>query len=407
MTELPVAPSRRPSRLVALAAVLIVATVGFAILRAPVTIGLAALRCGSGDGVAPERPPTGSFEPSVTAPRMASNWADDVTLEGVLTGGSLQAVAARGEMAVAVGRSEEGGGVWRPLIVHTLDGRHWRRSEISGGSTLDGDIVAVVAGGPGWVAVGSVFTDDRGGSAGAIWWSEDGRSWSQAPLQPVAFIHSVSVGPSGFWAVGSPADGSGSLGTSTDGITWTWRDPGIGDFGNLSLVWAGDEWIASGAIPLGGDELLPAVWRSSDGTTWSCELLSTPSDFSYGSATAVLVGATTTLITGHVTPGCGPLASCAASAASWVADDNGHWVRVEGATAGPWPVVTAADGTFITVNGDGVWHARDGATWERVAPLPEPGGPDAIVVTPRGIVAVGVSYGAGVRPWVGLLPATP
>lgn len=402
-------PSRRSSRLVILAAGLVVVVVGVVLLRTPVAIGLANLRCGSGDdhepGGAPGPPPIGSFEPTAAAPHFAAAWADDVTLEDAPLGGVLHAVAAHGAMAVAVGRTEEGGGIWRPLIVQTLDGRRWTRSEVTGGSSVDGDVVGVVAGGPGWVAVGSVSTDDRGGSAGAIWSSEDGRTWTQASLQPVSFIHSIAVVGGELWAIGSPPDGTNSLGVSTDGLTWAWRDPGLGDSANVSVARAGDEWIAAGAIPLGGDELLPAVWRSRNGIAWSCTLLPTPPGLNYGSATQIVQGATTTLIAGFAAAGCSPFASCPASTASWVAGAAGTWVRVDGAPAGSWPIITADDGTFLTVNGDGVWHARDGSAWERVAQRPESGVPEAIVLTPHGLVGAGTSFGAGTRPWLGLLPA--
>lgn len=394
--------------MVILAAGLVVVVVGVVLLRTPIAIGLANLRCGSGDdlgpGGAPGTQPIGSFEPTAAAPRFAAAWADDVTLEDAPLGGVLHAVAAHGDMAVAVGRTEEGGGIWRPLIVTSEDGRRWTPARV-GGASMAGDIVAVAAGGPGWVAVGSMPTDDRGGSAGAIWSSADGRTWSQASLQPVSFIHSIALVGGELWAIGSPPDGTNSLGVSTDGLTWAWRDPGLGDSANASVARVGDEWIAAGAIPLGGDALLPAVWRSRNGIAWTCTLLPTPPDFGYGSATQIVPGATTTLVAGSVTAGCGPFASCAAFAASWVATGAGTWDRVDGAPVGSWPIVTADDGTFLTVNGDGVWRASDGTAWERVAPRPDFGGPDAIVLTPHGLVAAGTSFGAGTRPWLGLLPA--
>ena len=408
MTDPRATPSRRASRLIILAAGLVVVVVGVVLLRTPVAIGLANLRCGSGDDPGPGGPPggapVGTFDPSAPAPRFAPKWADDVALQDPPPGGVLHAVAARGEVTVAVGRTEEGGGIWRPFIASSMDGRRWTPARI-GGASMAGDIVAVTAGGPGWVAVGSMPTDDRGGSAGAIWSSADGRTWSQASLQPVAFVHSIAVVGGELWAIGSPPDGTNSLGVSTDGLTWAWRDPGFGDSANVSVARAGDEWIAAGAIPLGGDQLIPTVWRSRNGIAWECTLLPTPAGLGYGSATQIVPGATTTLIAGHVSSGCGPFASCAAFAASWVATDSGTWDRVDGGPVGSWPVVPADDGTFLTVNGDGVWHARDGRAWERVAPRPDSGGSDAIVLTPHGLVGAGTSFGAGTRPWLGLLPA--
>ncbi|MEK6719779.1 MAG: hypothetical protein AABZ33_03800 [Chloroflexota bacterium] len=397
---------RRSRVLIAVLAAVVLIGSAYVVLGPPGAINAARARCVTGDVAELERPPIGNVG-AATALRPAGTWADDV---GVADGPPLGVffdVDATADQAVAVGRIEAGGGVWRPLIATTSDGRDWRMSTIGGVGQTDGDIVDVVAGGPGWLAAGSVITDDRGGSAGVVWWSDDGSTWQRGQLQPVAPVHRIAVGEDGMLALGSDPAGSAWLGSSVDGLHWEWRDPGIGRAVFEAIAWASDGWVAGGRILLGGDDALPAVWRSANGVDWSCRLLPTPRDVPYGWTTSVLPGGATTLITGAVNQSCSPFASCAALTASWVATADGAWRLIEAGEARAGLATVAPDGSFVALDGGGVWLSIDGVNWQVVARPPEPGVPGALAVLGQGIVSIGATYGAGVRPWVGLLPNEP
>jgi len=98
-------------------------------------------------------------------------WADDVALPDVGSG-LFNGVAAFANRAVAVGRLE--GETLRALIALSDDGRTWRVTSDDGPDFSGAEAVDAVAIGDGFVVAGSVSTNDRGGSAGAIWWSQTG-----------------------------------------------------------------------------------------------------------------------------------------------------------------------------------------------------------------------------------------
>ena len=319
----------------------------------------------------------------------------------------LNDVDATASLAVAVGRRDLGSGVWRPLIVGSTDGVQWRAAAITLLETTEGDIVDVTDGGPGWVAGGSVSTDDRGGSAGGVWTSTDGLTWQRQGLQPVAYIHRVAVGDTGLMALASVADGTATLGRSRNGADWTWSDPGIELGGFSDIAWATNEWIAVGFLSAGGDDLLPAIWRSTDGQAWTCQPLRVPEEFPRGHAIRVFPGATTTLITGFVSPGCPGSASCAAFVASWIPSRDGGWTRLDPNAIRRGPTTVDPDGSFISLDAEGVWRSRDAATWERIAAPPAGGWSEAVAVGPGGLIGVGVMDGVVIRPWIGLLPTAP
>jgi len=101
----------------------------------------------------------------------------------------MGAVVAGGPGLVAVGRGEATGdsdaAVWT-----SVDGLTWERipneGSVFGGAPGYQDMVAVVAGGPGLVAVGS---DRLGGgdSDAAVWISADGFTWVRVPHDEAVF----------------------------------------------------------------------------------------------------------------------------------------------------------------------------------------------------------------------------
>jgi hypothetical protein len=168
---------------------------------------------------------------------------------------------------------------------------------------------AVVAGGPGLVAVGgtdpgccselhffdvSCCEDDHDGPDvtldAVVWTSVDGWTWSRVPEDEAVFggpgfhqMFSVTVGGPGLVAVGrggflvdGEAEGSAAVWTSVDGLTWA-RVPhdeavfgGDGDQQMFSVTVGGPGLVAVGFDgPFGASRGNAAVWTSPDGLTWA------------------------------------------------------------------------------------------------------------------------------------------
>ena len=103
----------------------------------------------------------------------------------------------------------------------------------------------------------------KGVSTAQICYSSDARTWNVATFPPGAPVPSdVTYANNRFLAVGP----SGSLLTSTDGITWTWTTvPGAPDF--RRVAWNGTVWMAMMRIPAPSSKA--NVWTSANGTAWS------------------------------------------------------------------------------------------------------------------------------------------
>ena len=197
----------------------------------------------------------------------------------------LTDVVAGPDGLVAVGRrdTEQGqqGAVWT-----STDGSAWTPVTSFPGGTSFSTIQAIARGADGFVAVGQAQDDDSlgGGASGAAWTSPDGRTWTAA-LDETAYRSSVGglrgpdpeltdvvAGGPGFVAVGSLADANGIFGaifTSPDGRSWT-RVAGDSLLASSSLVtattWAGG--LAVGGNAGGRGPSHPVVWTSPDGRDW-------------------------------------------------------------------------------------------------------------------------------------------
>jgi hypothetical protein len=164
---------------------------------------------------------------------------------------------------VAVGRHELDGRVWI-----SEDAAVWKRADDSafaGAAPLD-----AVAGGPGFVAVGSFHGHGDGGSErAAVWVSGDGRAWQLVESEPLAAetqLGSIIVDPSDGSLI---AFGKRSVWRSSDGREWT----AIHD--RSALVWlsqphptAAAVWVGETLVAAGGDSVF-SMWTSPDrGVTW-------------------------------------------------------------------------------------------------------------------------------------------
>ncbi|TDD59949.1 WD40/YVTN/BNR-like repeat-containing protein, partial [Actinomadura rubrisoli] len=208
----------------------------------------------------------------------------------------IAGVAASGSTVVAVGGESDAQTARGLFLVSGDAGRTFKPAELKGadgGAPGPGEVPQAVGGASrGWVAIGA-----RPGG-GAVWTSEDGRSWRRQPdavgdvFGPGNRVRRIVANGSGYLAIGdnSPkgdfSDATPAVWTSSDGRRWEAR---IGDQigvqirkGKLSLI----EATAGGNVILMEGIVTPdprkpatyrAVWRSEDGgRTWSTSAVPVP-----------------------------------------------------------------------------------------------------------------------------------
>jgi hypothetical protein len=207
----------------------------------------------------------------------------DETVFGGPGGEQIFGVAAGGPGLVAVGwgvvDGDEGAAVWV-----SADGSTWERivdNDVFGGPGGQA-MYAVVAGGPGLVAVGYDFLEGEWDAA--VWTSTDGLSWSEVPADGAVFggpssqeMRSVAIGGPGLVAVGNDyaeVAANGAVWTSPDGLAWTRvpHDPAVfGGPGNQEMlgVSAGSPGLAAVGRDDSGEAGDAAVWASADGLNWA------------------------------------------------------------------------------------------------------------------------------------------
>jgi hypothetical protein len=190
---------------------------------------------------------------------------------------TLRALAGDSARLVAVGP----GGFWV-----SPDGATWRSVAVPG---LVGSVNDVVAGGPGFVAVGNVPISSME-TKGAVWTSPDGTAWTRIEDDPVferSDIWSLAVDGETLVGVGFTLEPSGQIRPLTwrsrDGLAWdrgTVADESIPvpSGGNLegaaltTVAKTSTGWLAAGVavdIRPDGGALDVALWHSADGSTWT------------------------------------------------------------------------------------------------------------------------------------------
>ena len=190
----------------------------------------------------------------------------------------MLSVTATAAAYTAVGYEGPSVGVARPAFWFSDDGVQWVRGSVPDDAGA-GRAEAVAAAGDVIVAVGTGGTTEDP-TAGLAWTSADGRTWS--PVSDgrsfdAAKMHGVSPAPDGFIAVGADRDNKTAvvLRSSADGRTWTRTadSPSLANFGlpieMRDVTLAGSAYIAVGHQLFGTQYSSGVIWTSSDGTTWT------------------------------------------------------------------------------------------------------------------------------------------
>ena len=291
------------------------------------------------------------------------------------------------------------------------------------GGVLNG----VVAGGPGYVAVGS----DEVPQDAAVWVSADGVAWTRVEsgsfsgvkddlgLEGAQAMNDVAIGLAGIVAVGSyerreSRDVDAGVWFSPDGLVWERvDDPSLGGGGTQVMhsvaTWNG-MFVAVGetAGPVGSGEGRPALWTSADGRTWE------QADgivFRLDSGMRSVIDAGSQVIavgrSGHVAR---PTAWISSDGLAWNAigfgeastgtigvSDAGRLDDVFMNAVAASPSGFVAGGAFDEPSEAVFWRSDDGIRWEVtavVADYERPGLPvsvEAMAATDRGIVAAGTA----------------
>ena len=204
--------------------------------------------------------------------------AEDVDLRA----GTILAVAAGGPGIVAVGSDNK---AW-----YSEDGSDWTLAEVpspptesfaaQGFGTPTVDMQGVAMAGDTLVAWGNaIATAARDATLvePVLWTSHDGRSWTKVrDVSGIGWLRDVAPGPNGYVAIGGANLGdTGRIWFSTDGRAWQPADNFEESAGPIDLSIAG---TSSGYVAAGGEGVcdvepcpnaVAAIWTSPDGRSWS------------------------------------------------------------------------------------------------------------------------------------------
>ena len=198
----------------------------------------------------------------------------------------IWSVTSDGPGWVAVG-SDWSGGDADAAVWTSPDGYGWTRishdEEVLGGPGRQ-EMLAVVAGEFGVIAVGYDSNGGANGTNAAVWIASDGQGWSRVLHDELVFggpdlqvMNGVAMGGPGVVAVGSDAsglDGDAAVWTTPNGRSWTRAS---GDTAGLVVarpqaMWAvaaGNAGLVAVGFESAGSVSFAAVWTSDDGHVWS------------------------------------------------------------------------------------------------------------------------------------------
>jgi len=209
--------------------------------------------------------------------------------------GSLNDVVAGGPGWVAVGSTgadTAAGTSGQPAVLASADGRDWTTTALEGVGELDH--VAALPDGR-LLAIGCDENPDfnpepdEASCVSWVWLSADGQAWDRV-AELDGHVRGLAVAPDGLVAaVGSPASGGLTAWLSNDGSTWRSTQIGGGSAFAVAMV---DERIVVGGDVIGPDGVsVSAVWTSTDsGDTWASVPLERVEGETSGSARMVVNG---------------------------------------------------------------------------------------------------------------------
>jgi MFS family permease len=282
-----------------------------------------------------------------------------------IPGGSIPELAVNGltvavGQQIAVGSSEGYPAVWRKA-----SGRSWSLvtllSQVSAIPGLEA-LTAVTHGPSGWLAVGAPGPVIMTSADGATWQSATGPGSITAGLAGVSGV-AAAAGPHGYVIAGKlAAPGGGCVADvwwSPNLTSWTRADD-VNDVAGSSqvLAVAAD---AGGFVSAGSHDGKPAVWITTDGTTWTTIVLPVPAGASSAVLQQIAISGNRVAALGQATTPAGtvPIAELSVNGGT-------SWHQVPFSAPGPdtaLTALTASAGGFTAAGQFGAPGQRQVAAW--------------------------------------------
>ena len=327
-----------------------------------------------------------------------------VSLAGI-PGGTIPELAVNG-LAVAAGQQiAVGSAEGYPAVWRKASGGSWALvtslSQVSAASGLEA-LTGVTHGPSGWLAVGAPGPVVMTSADGTTWQSAAGPGTITADLAGVSAL-AAAAGPHGYVIVGKLVAPGGScvadVWWSPDLTVWT-RAHDVNDATGSSqvLAVAAD---ARGFVSAGSHDGKPAVWTTTDGTTWTTIVLPVPAGASSAVLQQIAISGNRVAALGQATTPAGtvPIAELSVNGGA-------SWQQVPFSSPGPdtaFTALTASPGGFTAAGQFGepgqqqvaAWTSANGTSWTS-APIggltgPQTGGSYQIsALAPSGNVVTGI-----------------
>ena len=299
-----------------------------------------------------------------------------VPLAGI-PGGSIPELAVNG-LAVAAGQQiAVGSAEGYPAVWRKASGGSWSLatslSQVSAVTGLEA-LTGVTHGSSGWLAVGAPGPVVMTSADGTTWQPATGPGSIAADLAGVSAV-AAAAGPHGYIIVGKLVAPGGScvadVWWTPNLIVWS-RAHDVNDVTGSSqvLAVAAD---AHGFVSAGSHNGKPAVWTTTDGTTWTTIVLPVPAGASSAVLQQIAISGNRVVALGQATTPAGtvPIAELSVNGGS-------SWQQVPFSSPGPdtaFTALTASSGGFTAVGQFGqpgqqqvaAWTSATGISW---APAP-------------------------------------
>jgi hypothetical protein len=281
---------------------------------------------------------------------------------------SVSGLAIAAGQQIAVGSTEGYPAVWRKA-----SGGSW--ALVTSLSQVDADqglraLTGVTHGSSGWLAVGAPGPVVMTSSDGTAWQSATGPGSITADLAGVSAV-AATAGPHGYVIVGKLVAPGGScvadVWWSPNLTAWT-RAHDVNDSTGSSqvLAVAAD---ARGFVSAGSHEGKPAVWITTDGTTWTTIVLPVPTGASSAVLQQIAINGNRVAALGQATTPAGLVPIAELSVNGGVS-----WQQVPFSAPGPdtaFTALTASSGGFTAAGQFGspgqqqvaAWTSADGTSW--------------------------------------------
>ncbi len=279
-------------------------------------------------------------------------------------GSGFVVVGAPGECTAS---GEDGRPPCRMATWYSPDGDEWQRTDLDA-EPLEGIVLDLASTDSLVVAVGFRVGPDFHRSA-AVWITADGVHWEEVQSEAFSpeldvWLLGVAAGGPGFVAVGTITTTDpdtqrqtpdGAVWVSANGLDWERVDDESGVFEGKTI--GSVELTTLGLFAAGGPE--PTVWHSHNGTTWQAASLPIGQGHDHVAELFIVEA------NGNI------FAVASQGGGAWTSSDGATWTAVSIYRQTPTIIhdVAVSDGTLIAVGSDRDWEGEHPAVWTSVDAL--------------------------------------